>query len=194
MRPLGALTDPELAFRVQDGDERAFEVLLERYEGLVVYHAKQFGLRGEQQADIVQAGRLGLLKAAKTFRSDRGSGFSNFAKIAIYSEIVTFVKGALVGKHRVLSESARFEQESNDDLDEIASSEPSPHDQLVAKERLAQVVSIVTEQCSPLERTVAVRRLNGLSLAEAGKGLGRSAKPFKTADNALAKVRARLAA
>lgn len=151
---------------------------------------------GEAEDDLGQAARLGLLKAARTHRPDRGSGFRNFAELCVRAELITFVKAATCGKRAVLNESLRWEQIVDDDMElgqVTADRKPSPHEQLVIRGELERVVSVVAS-CSPCCQTVVARVLNGASLADAGRGLGTSARPEKTADNALQRVRRKLAA
>jgi len=195
MRPLRVLSDPQLALRIRNGDDRAFEELLSRYADMVSYHAAQFFASGESEDDLEQAARLGLLKAARTYRPDRGSGFHNFAVLAVRAELITFIRTAGRGKRAMLNGSLRWEQVVGEDLElgEItAARQPSPCEHVIVREELAHVVSVITNKCSEAEQVVVARQLNGASLGEAGAGFGRN--PEKFADNALQRVRRKLAA
>lgn len=192
--------DYELCLRIREGDEWAFGELLRRYEGMMSLRVSEFfEVRGEERDDMEQVAREGLLKAARTFRPDRGTVFSTFARYVVHMELITAIKTAHRRKHEMLNRSERWEQLVGDgiELGEVASdptNRQDPLEQVIARETFHSQVRVLTEGCSEVERTVVARVFNGLSLVDAGRGLGTAANPAKTADNALCRVRAKLAA
>jgi RNA polymerase sporulation-specific sigma factor len=181
-------TDAQLVLRVRNGEEWAFEELTARYVRMIEARAALYGSRGEEHEDFRQAALFALYEAACSFRPG-GAPFSAYAKHVVTNALIDFLKGACRGKHLVLDDSSRFEGE----VEIIVSRERDPCEQVIARETLAEQVRALAG-CSTLQRTVAARRLNGLSLIEAGTGLGRTTNAAKTADNALQHVRAKLKA
>jgi len=68
-----------LAHRIEDGDPRAKEIMIERNLGLVRAIARTFGRSGVPFADLVQEGTIGLVRAVELFDHRRGVRFSTYA-------------------------------------------------------------------------------------------------------------------
>jgi len=69
----------ELAERIKEGDNEAFNKLVNHNLRLVIKWAKQYRNRGLAFLDLIQAGNEGLLKAARRFDSSKGYKFSTYA-------------------------------------------------------------------------------------------------------------------
>lgn len=59
--------------------------LIEKYEGLIYKIAKRF--YNVELADLYQAGRLGLIKAARKYKKEIGTPFKDFAYLDIFGEM-----------------------------------------------------------------------------------------------------------
>lgn len=68
-----------LAWRAQAGDESACEELIQRLLPLVHATARRYRTEGLEQADLLQEGIVGLLRALQRFDPDRGVPFAAFA-------------------------------------------------------------------------------------------------------------------
>ncbi len=80
--PSQAVSDDEadaLARRAQAGDEAAREELIRRLLPLVQAIARRYRTEGLEQADLLQEGIVGLLRALQRFDSGRGVPFAAFA-------------------------------------------------------------------------------------------------------------------
>ena len=69
----------ELAKRIKEGDDKAFEKLVNHNLRLVIKWAKYYRNRGLAFLDLIQAGNEGLLKAAQKFDGTKGYKFSTYA-------------------------------------------------------------------------------------------------------------------
>lgn len=190
-------TDHELALRVCDGSDWAFEELARRHVDMIEARAARYGGGGQERDDMRQVVLLALHEAACSYSATKGAGFRYFASVVIDRRLVDALDGALRGKHRMLNESVRLEQT----VEIGASGEPVEIGQLIPgpaaddplaivleRERLEGVLRIV-RRSTPLVQAVVARRVKGMSLHEAGQGLGTAAEPKKTADNALQRLR-----
>src|SRR3954469_14274393 len=68
-----------LATRIREGDEVAWEELVQCNLRLVVSIARRYIGQGLEFADLIQEGNLGLMRAARDFDATFGTKFSTYA-------------------------------------------------------------------------------------------------------------------
>lgn len=78
-RSLTRAKEAELAKRIREGDERALDQLVKANLKFVVSTAKAYRDSGVRFSDIIEAGNLGLVKAARKFDETRGVKFISYA-------------------------------------------------------------------------------------------------------------------
>lgn len=77
----------QLSERIQKGDERALNRLVEANLRFVVTIARQYQDKGLSMDDLVSEGNIGLLKAAGKYDAGRGVRFVNYAVVFIRRQI-----------------------------------------------------------------------------------------------------------
>ena len=82
-------TDEErqLSERIQQGDQRALNKLIEANLRFVVSVARQYKGQGVEMEDLVSEGNMGLMKAAAKFDASKGVRFVNYAVVQIRQQI-----------------------------------------------------------------------------------------------------------
>ena len=121
-------SDRELIEAIRQGDDAALEQMVLRHDALVHYVVKRFEGRGRERDDLVQLGRLGLVKAARNFDPEAYHvRFSTYAVPLIMGEIRRFLRDDnQVHVARSIRENsirlARLREKLGDDvpLDELA--------------------------------------------------------------------------
>lgn len=102
------------------------EELVENNIGLVHSCANRFRGRGIEYDDLFQAGCLGLVKASKSFDSEKGFAFSTYSVYVILGEIrKLFRDGGSVKISRTLKEKARNAINKKNELAVKLGREPS---------------------------------------------------------------------
>jgi len=76
---LTAEEEQALGQRIQDGDLDAKREIIERNLKLVIYVAKKYQGHGVPLSDLIQAGNMGLIRAAEKFDPKKGYKFSTYA-------------------------------------------------------------------------------------------------------------------
>lgn len=71
--------ETELAYRVRNGDDRAFQKLVEANLRFVISVAKQYQGHNMELSDLVNEGNIGLMKAVSRFDPSRGFKFISYA-------------------------------------------------------------------------------------------------------------------
>lgn len=99
--PKGLLTKAEtyrLILSARKGDQDAKAALVERNRGLIRSIVRKYLNWGVAEADLMQEGALGLLKAAKRFNTKTGNEFSTYATwwIRHYVQRAAFSQGSAI--------------------------------------------------------------------------------------------------
>ncbi|NLB18112.1 MAG: sigma-70 family RNA polymerase sigma factor, partial [Syntrophomonadaceae bacterium] len=85
-QPLDEAGEREHLQRLKNGDEEARNVLIERNLRLVAHVVKKYEGIGEDIEDLISIGTIGLLKAIKTYKDDRGTRLATYAARCIENE------------------------------------------------------------------------------------------------------------
>ena len=86
--PLNILEEEKLLKKLEQNDEEAKKVLVERNLRLVVYIAKKFENTGIDLEDMVSIGTIGLMKAINTFNAGKNIKLATYASRCIENEIL----------------------------------------------------------------------------------------------------------
>ena len=91
--------EEEIVIEAQNGDVRAQEYVISKYESFVKAKSKSYFLIGADKEDIYQEGMIGLYKAIRDFNYEKSSTFKGFAELCVTRQIITAIKTATRQKH-----------------------------------------------------------------------------------------------
>ena len=77
---------------LENGDEQAKQILIERNLRLVVFIARRFENTGVNLEDLISIGTIGLIKAIGTYRRDRNIKLATYASRCIENEILMHIR------------------------------------------------------------------------------------------------------
>ena len=189
-----SVSDERLVYLAQQGSDRAFDYLLDKYRVFVRGKSLSYYIAGADRDDIIQEGMIGLFKAARDFSSDRGVSFKTFADLCITRQIITAVKNASRQKHAPLNSYVSLNKsvanEDNDDstlLDIIGPGENLNPEEIIINKEKANILEVkMNQSLSKFELLVVSLYLEGYSYTQIAKALE---KDTKSIDNALQRIK-----
>lgn len=93
-RPLSEKEENECIEEYLKGDQSAGDNLVEHNLRLVAHIVKKYYKAGADPDDLVSIGTIGLIKAIRTFRPDKGIRLSSYASRCIDNEILMYFRSA----------------------------------------------------------------------------------------------------
>lgn len=180
-------SDERLAKLAKTGNEAAAEILIRRYSDTIRRKSRSYFIMGADEEDVIQEAMIGLMKAIRSYATDRGASFRTYAERCITGQILDAVKAAARKKHAPLNQSVslskpinREEGETMEDLLQAPSASDS---------KMAMILSDVMEYVgqnrekvfSDLEVDVWNLYMEGKSYEEIGQTLAREKKSIYNA-------------
>lgn len=90
--PLKNEQEQQALRRLEEGDEEAKQLLIERNLRLVVFIARRFENTGINLEDLISIGTIGLIKAVNTYRTDRKIKLATYSSKCIENEILMHIR------------------------------------------------------------------------------------------------------
>ena len=192
------LADLQLVMRARNGDGKALDELMRRYQGFVRLKASSYFLAGGDAEDLIQEGLIGLYKAVRDFRADKETSFRSFAELCVTRQIITAIKTATRFKHAPLNTYVSFShtpagQEPDGDCT-LGDALPGPSVDdpsvcVISTEELQSLIGCLGTGLSGLEADALRLYLEGSSYEDMAERLGCDTK---TIDNALQRVKRKI--
>lgn len=90
--PLKGAEEQKALEAMENGDENAKALLIERNLRLVVFIARRFENTGINLEDMISIGTIGLIKAISTYRRDKNIKLATYASRCIENEILMYIR------------------------------------------------------------------------------------------------------
>lgn len=181
-----AITDEQLAANAQNGDKNAAEMLIRRYNNLVMKCTRPYFIIGQEQDDLIQEGMIGLYKAVMTYRCCENTKFITHAYQCIKSSVLDAIRSAARNKHRALNNyTPLINSDGAEDL-RLLPHEDSPEDAAERLEADSALMTAIIALLSKSELAVYHSYMSGLAMSEIASALNLT---YKAVDNALQRIR-----
>ena len=90
--PLKGKEEQDALEALEQGDEYAKQLLIERNLRLVVFISRRFENTGVNLEDLISIGTIGLIKAVSTYRRDKNIKLATYASRCIENEILMHIR------------------------------------------------------------------------------------------------------
>ena len=91
-KPLSPEEEREYLARYREGDEQARNLLIEHNLRLVAHVAKKYQAPEHDPDDLISIGIIGLIKAVRTFDSEKNSRLATYAARCIENAILSLMR------------------------------------------------------------------------------------------------------
>ena len=113
--PLKGEQEQNALMALEQGDETAKQLLIERNLRLVVFIARRFENTGVNLEDLISIGTIGLIKAISTYRLDKNIKLATYASRCIENEILMHIRKISAQKAEVsLDEPINMDYDGNE--------------------------------------------------------------------------------
>ena len=113
--PLKGEQEKKALEELEQGDEAAKQLLIERNLRLVVFISRRFENTGINIEDLISIGTIGLIKGINTYRSDRNIKLATYASRCIENEILMYIRKIANQKNEVsLDEPINMDYDGNE--------------------------------------------------------------------------------
>lgn len=184
------VSDEQLAILAQMGDNRASELLLNKFKYLVRKICKSYFVAGGTVDDTVQEGMIGLYRAIMSFDPDKNDCFQAFASMCIRRRVMTAMDSANRQKYQPLNTSISLNKPVQEDGltlgDVIEDESQNPEKIYISSEKKYNAKVRLNQMLSNLEKRILIQYLQEKSYEEIAEKLGIS---VKSVDNAIQRIK-----
>ena len=113
--PLKGAQEQDALLALEQGDEKAKQLLIERNLRLVVFIARRFENTGVNLEDLISIGTIGLIKAIGTYRLEKNIKLATYASRCIENEILMHIRKISAQKTEIsLDEPINMDYDGNE--------------------------------------------------------------------------------
>ena len=96
--PLSSEEEKTYLEKMENGDEEAKNILIERNLRLVAHISKKYSSTNIDQEDLISIGTIGLIKGINSYKINKGTKLSTYVSKCIDNEILMYLR--TTKKHR----------------------------------------------------------------------------------------------
>ncbi len=182
--------DYELIEYINEGNEDANNILIKKYEPLIIKIATKMlpycKNNGLEKNDLIQEGMIGLSHALDRYQEQKDTLFYTYAKTCIERKIISVVIGSNRNKNKILNESISYDDEENLLLKFISDTNQTPEEAVLNVAIEEDLVNRINKVLTDLEQQVFTLLINGFKYKEIAEILD---KDQKSIDNAIQRIK-----
>lgn len=154
--PLGYKEERELQIKMENGDKKARERLIEHNLRLVAHVAKKYSSNQVDQDDLISIGTIGLIKAVSSFDYKKGIRLATYAARCIDNEILMYLRNLKKSSQNVsISEPIDSDKDGNDlTLIDVIADNSDIASKIDTKIKTELLVSYIDEVLTSREQTI----------------------------------------
>ncbi len=154
--PLGYKEERELQIKMENGDKKARERLIEHNLRLVAHVAKKYSSNQVDQDDLISIGTIGLIKAVSSFDYKKGIRLATYAARCIDNEILMYLRNLKKSSQNVsISEPIDSDKDGNDlTLIDVIADNSDIAAKIDTKIKTELLVSYIDEVLTSREQTI----------------------------------------
>lgn len=191
---MNELNDNELLYLINENNEEAEKILIEKYKNVikryVINNLKRLEYCFLDEKDLYQEGLLGLYQAIKNFKKDKNVLFYTFACLCIDLSIRSAVRAAYRYKEKILNESLSLDAFLCDDdfnlYDFLSDEKSDPSIQIINKEEKDALFRDLNERLTEFEKKVLKLKIEGFDNGEISVLLE---KDKRSIENTISRIR-----
>ena len=190
--------DYELLYYISEKNEDASDILLKKYDPLIISIAKNLYKSiegtGIEISDLIQEGRLGLFNASDTFSESKDTLFYTYAKTCIERKMYDLIKSINRNKNKILNNSIPIEIDDEKgeykSLDYLLKDDKeNPEKLLIEEENKTEKFDIINSKLNEFEIRVLELKLDGYDNKEIASITNTD---YKKIDNTLQRIKQKL--
>ena len=185
--------DYELINYISEGNEDASNILLKKYEPLIIKEAHKLlplcSNTGLDLNDLVQEGMIGLNHAIERYKEQSDVLFYTYAQKCIKRKMISIIVGIGRKKNRVLNESISYDDEDNLLIKVLKDSALTPEEIVISEEQEEKLIKKIKRNLTDFEFEVFELLISGLKYVEISEILG---KDKKSIDNTIQRIKTKI--
>lgn len=186
-------SDEQLIGMSRAGDADIIEFLMEKYKPMVRKKANAMYLIGGENEDLIQEGMIGLFKALRDYKEERGGGFAGFADLCISRQLYSAIEASNRKKNQPLntyvSMSLAIGADGIEVEDFLMDNATNPEQLVIEQEYRRAFRAELESKLSKMEQEVLSLYLKGNNYTQIAAVMG---KEPKSIDNALQRIRQKI--
>ena len=158
--PLSPSEEAECFRKMQQGDMKAREKLIEHNLRLVAHIVKKYYTSNKNQDDLISVGTIGLIKAIDSFDITNGARFATYASKCLQNEILMYFRSQKKSACEVsINETIDTDKDGNPlTYIDIISVDDTIAEDLDLKFKSRRALEIVNNILEPRERQIIIMR------------------------------------
>lgn len=158
--PLGKAEEMMYLERMQKGDKKAKDILIERNLRLVAHIIKKYYSANVEKEELLSIGTVGLIKAINSFDASKGVRLATYASRCIDNEILMFFRNKKKTSLDISLEDP-IEQDADGNpltLMDIVAQDDTILEEISKKKNINKLYNFIEEMKDPREKNILILR------------------------------------